>query len=52
MKNSYFQSNITIGYRNCSGQYNGGYPCLGASIQYNVCATNVTCPREYFSSHY
>ena len=32
------------GFRNCSGAYNGGYPCIGSALDTQVCATNVTCP--------
>lgn len=35
-----------IGTRDCTGQYNGGYPCLGASIESQSCATNITCPSK------
>ncbi|CAF4070391.1 unnamed protein product [Rotaria sp. Silwood2] len=31
-------------YRNCTGQYNGGYPCVGSTIDFQTCNTNVTCP--------
>lgn len=39
-------------YRNCSGQYNGGVPCIGASIEYQTCATGVTCPIDGGWSNY
>ena len=26
---------------------NGGYPCIGPTLQYGTCATNVTCPSKY-----
>ena len=46
------QLSLSIGYRNCSGQYNGGYPCLGSTIEYRTCATNIICPSEYSDRHF
>jgi hypothetical protein len=48
-KSFHFKRNLK-GYRNCSGQYNGGYPCVGATIDYQTCTTNVTCPSKYFNN--
>lgn len=45
------QFNLSIGSRTCSGQYNGGYPCVGSPIEYEPCATNVSCPSEFFHRH-
>ncbi|CAF5216381.1 unnamed protein product, partial [Rotaria magnacalcarata] len=33
-------------FRNCSGEYNGGNPCVGSTLQYDTCNTNVTCPTD------
>ncbi|UJR31957.1 hypothetical protein I4U23_019430 [Adineta vaga] len=39
-------------YRNCTGQSNGGYPCIGAALEYETCATNITCPIDGGWSNY
>jgi hypothetical protein len=47
----FFNRKFLKGYRSCTGQYNGGLPCLGSSIEYSTCATNVTCPSMYFNNN-
>ncbi|CAF1064997.1 unnamed protein product [Adineta steineri] len=39
-------------YRNCTGQSNGGYPCIGGAISYQACSTNITCPIDGGWSNY
>ena len=38
---------ILAGYRNCSGEYNGGYPCMGPALQSQSCVTGVPCPSKH-----
>ncbi|CAF0913672.1 unnamed protein product [Adineta ricciae] len=39
-------------YRNCTRQTNGGNPCIGVPLEYQACATNITCPIDGGWSNY